>query len=152
MKLAEALNARADAQKRLQQIRQRVQLSARHQEGETPAEDPNELLAEAARLATGLERLIAAINRTNVQIELEPGMSMTDALAHRDVLGLRRAMLAEAAQVASVRQDRYSKSEVKFVSALDVKALHREADDVAREYRELDAKIQAMNWASDLIE
>lgn len=152
MKLAEALNARADAQKRLQQIRQRVQLSARHQEGETPAEDPNELLAEAARLATGLERLIAAINRTNVQIELEPGMSLTDALAHRDVLGLRRAMLAEAAQVASVRQDRYSKSEVKFVSALDVKALHREADDVAREYRELDAKIQAMNWASDLIE
>lgn len=152
MKLAEALNARADAQKRLQQIRQRVQLSARHQEGETPAEDPNELLAEAARLATGLERLIAAINRTNVQIELEPGMSMTDALAHRDVLGLRRAMLAEAAQVASVRQDRYSKSEVKFVSSLDVKALHREADDVAREYRELDAKIQAMNWASDLIE
>lgn len=152
MKLAEALNARADAQKRLQQIRQRVQLSARHQEGETPAEDPNELLAEAERLATDLERLIAAINRTNVQIELEPGMSMTDALAHRDVLGLRRAMLAEAAQVASVRQDRYSKSEVKFVSALDVKALHREADDVAREYRELDAKIQAMNWASDLIE
>jgi hypothetical protein len=40
MKLAEALNARADAQKRLQQIRQRVQASARHQEGEEPPEDP----------------------------------------------------------------------------------------------------------------
>lgn len=99
MKLAEALNARADAQKRLQQIRQRVQLSARHQEGESPAEDPNELLDEADRVASDLERLIAAINRTNVSIELEAGVSMTDALAHRDVLGLRRTVLAEAAQI-----------------------------------------------------
>jgi hypothetical protein len=152
MKLAEALNARADAQKRLQQIRQRVQLSARHQEGETPAEDPNELLAEAERVAAGLERIIAAINRTNVSVELEPGMSMTDALARRDVLGIRRAMLTEAAQVASVRQDRYSKSEVKFVSALDVQAIHREADAIAKEYRELDAKIQAKNWEAELAE
>jgi hypothetical protein len=152
MKLAEALNARADAQKRLQQIRQRIQSSARHQEGETPPEDPNDLLAEADRIATELERLIAAINRTNVRIELEPGMSMTDALAHRDVLGLRRTVLAEAAQVASVRQDRYSRSEIKLVSALDVKELHRQADEIAKEFRELDAKIQARNWESDLLE
>ena len=58
MKLAEALNARADAQKRLQQIRQRIQASARHQEGETPPEDPQDLLAEAGRVASDLERLI----------------------------------------------------------------------------------------------
>jgi hypothetical protein len=96
--------------------------------------------------------LIAAINRTNVRIELEPGMSMTDALAHRDVLGLRRTVLAEAAQVASVRQDRYSRSEIKLVSALDVKELHRQADEIAKEFRELDAKIQARNWESDLLE
>jgi hypothetical protein len=152
MKLAEALNARADAQKRLQQIRQRVQLSARHQEGEAPAEDPNELLAEAERVAAELERLIATINRTNVSVELEPGMSMTDALARRDVLGLRRAVLTEAAQVASVRQDRYSKSEIKFVSALDVQALHRASDAIAKEHRELDAKIQAKNWEVELTE
>ena len=152
MKLAEALDARADAQKRLQQIRQRIQASARHQEGETPPEDPNDLLAEADRVAADLERLIAAINRTNVQIELEPGMSMTAALAHRDVLGLRRAVFAEAAQMATLRQDRYSRSEIKFVSALDVRELHRQADALAKEFRELDAKIQAKNWESDLLE
>jgi hypothetical protein len=152
MKLAEALNARADAQKRLQQIRQRIQASARHQEGETPPEDPNDLLAEAERVAADLERLIAAINRTNVQIELEPAVSMTDALAHRDVLGLRRAVLAEAAQMGSLRQDRYSRSEIKFVSALDVKELHRQADELAKEHRELDAKIQAKNWERELLE
>jgi hypothetical protein len=152
MKLAEALNARADAQKRLQQIRQRIQASARHQEGETPPEDPNGLLAEAQRVAADLERLIASINRTNVRIELEPGMSMTAALAHRDVLGLRRAVLAEAAQAGSMRQDRYSRSEIRSVSALDVQDLHRQADALAKEFRELDAKIQAKNWESDLLE
>jgi hypothetical protein len=152
MKLAEALNARADAQKRLQQIRQRIQTSARHQEGETPPEDPNDLLAEAERVAADLERLMTAINRTNMQTELQPGTSMTDALAHRDVLGLRRAILVEAAQTASVRQDRYSRSEVKFVTPLDVKELHRRADELAKEFRELDAKIQAKNWESDLPE
>jgi hypothetical protein len=152
MKLAEALNARADAQKRLQQIRQRIQASARHQEGETPPEDPQDLLAEAGRVASDLERLISSINRTNVEIELEPGMSMTEALAHRDVLGVRRAILVEAAQASSVRQDRYSRSEVRFVAALDVRELHRQADELAKEYRELDAKIQAKNWERELLE
>jgi hypothetical protein len=152
MKLAEALNARADAQKRLQQIRQRIALSARHQEGESPPEDPADLLAEVDRVAADLERLIRSINKTNAQIEFEPGMSMTDALARRDVLALRRAIVTEAAQHASVRQDRYSKSEVKFVTSLDVKALHRQADAVAREYRELDAQIQAKNWEAELLE
>jgi hypothetical protein len=152
MRLAEALTSRADAQKRLQQIRQRIALSARHQEGESPPEDPRELLEEVDRVAADLERLIRSINMTNAQIEFEPGMSMTDALARRDVLALRRAIVAEAAQHASVRQDRYSKSEVKFITSLDVKALHRQADAVAKEYRELDAQIQAKNWEAELLE
>ena len=39
MKLAEALALRADTQKRFEQVRSRVQSSARYQEGEEPAED-----------------------------------------------------------------------------------------------------------------
>jgi hypothetical protein len=75
---------------------------------------------------------------------------MRDALAHRDVLGLRRTILVEAAQHASMRQDRYSRSEIRFVTPLDVTALHRGADDLAREHRELDAKIQARNWDTEI--
>ena len=66
--------------------------------------------------------------------------------------GLRHAILNEAAQHASFRQGRYSKSEVRFVTPLDVAQLHRAADDLARERRELDAKIQAKNWEADLVE
>jgi uncharacterized protein DUF6847 len=80
------------------------------------------------------------------------GVSLTDALAERDVLGARRAFIVEAASAASVRQDRYSRSEVRFVTELDVAELHRQADDVARRFRELDAQIQAKNWEAELVE
>jgi hypothetical protein len=150
MKLAEALQLRSDVQKRIQQIRQRIALSARTQEGEAPAEDPNALLAEIEALTAQLESLIKRINRTNVRTELEPGLTMTDALAQRDVWHLHRSILVEAAGHASLRQDRYSKSEVRFVSALDVAALHRRADDLAKRARELDAKIQETNWQTEV--
>jgi len=152
MKLAEALVARADAQKRIAQLRQRVATVARFQEGESPAEDARELLGEADRIAEELERLIRAINRTNSATEFGSGMSLTDALAHRDVLAIRRAILTGAAEAASTRQDRYSRSEVKFVTDLDVAGLRRRADGFAKEYRELDAQVQALNWATDLID
>jgi hypothetical protein len=66
------------------------------------------------------------------------------------VLSIQRDLYAEAAQAASVRQDRYSRSEVKFVTALDVPELRRRADGLSKEYRELDARIQAKNWEIDL--
>src|SRR5919106_6480822 len=98
MKLAEALVLRADAQKKLAQLRQRLALSARHQEGERPPEDPRTLLQEVERLTAELEDLIRRINRTNSRTEFEDGLSMSDALARRDVLSLRRSIYAEAAQ------------------------------------------------------
>jgi uncharacterized protein DUF6847 len=150
MKLAEALQVRADIQRRLQQLRQRIALSARTQEGETPPEDPNELLAEAGRLLDQLETLITGINRTNVATQVEPELTLTDALARRDVLQLRRAILVEAANNASVRQDRFTHSELRVVAALDVAELHRQADVLAKRCRELDAKIQEVNWLTEL--
>jgi hypothetical protein len=152
MKLAEALASRADAQKRLAQLRNRIAMSARFQEGDSPSEDAGELLAEADRIADDLERLIRAINHTNVQTEVEPGVSLTDALARRDVLAVRRSMVQSAADAASIRQDRALRTEVKYVTSLDVPALRRRADELARDYRELDARVQALNWETELIE
>ena len=150
MKLAEALAERADAQRRVAQLVKRIQLSARTQEGETPPEDVNELLDEMDGLLDRVEVLIRRINRTNTATELEPGVSLTDGLARRDVLGTRRASLVAVADAASVRQDRYSRSEIRFVTALDVTAVRRRIDDLAKEYRELDARIQSRNWEVEL--
>lgn len=58
MKLAEALILRADYQKRIAQLQQRLIRSARVQEGEQPPEDPQELVTELETTTTELTRLI----------------------------------------------------------------------------------------------
>src|SRR5262245_30135911 len=101
MKLAEALALRADAQKRFEQLRVRAQASARYQEGEEPAEDAAALLQEAADVLRELEDLIRRINRTNAMTSLDDGVTLTDAIARRDVLRLRHALLSSVADAAS---------------------------------------------------
>ena len=46
MKLAEALHLRADLQKRIAQLGERLQANAKVQEGDEPSEDPALLLSE----------------------------------------------------------------------------------------------------------
>ena len=86
MKLAEALILRADAQKRIEHLKQRLLRNAKVQEGDTPAENPRDLIAELDRVATDLTRLIQQINRTNAASTLADGTNVSDALARRDVL------------------------------------------------------------------
>ena len=152
MKLAEALVLRADAQKRLAQLRDRLRLSALVQEGEQPPEDPQELLAQLDIILTQLEDLIIKINRANMQTHLSDGTVLTDALARRDVLTQRYNSLSGLVEVASDRTDRYGRSEIRKLSTVDVAALRRQMDDVARIRRELDTQIQAVNWSADLPE
>src|ERR671912_216042 len=70
MKLAEALANRADLQRRIEQMRGRLQKSALVQEGESPPEDPQELLEETERLVSELEGYLRRINRTNLAAAL----------------------------------------------------------------------------------
>jgi len=65
MKLAEALILRADCQKRITQLKSRLLVNAKVQEGDAPAETPQELFAELGRVSTELLDLIKRINRTD---------------------------------------------------------------------------------------
>ncbi len=65
MKLAEALNLRADVQKRIASLKERLIRNAKVQEGDVPAEDPVVLLKELEGNIIELEKLIKAINKTN---------------------------------------------------------------------------------------
>lgn len=152
MKLAEALILRADHQKRIEQLRQRLLRNAKVQEGDRPAEDPRELLAEVERTAADLERLIQRINRTNAATLLDGELTIADSLARRDVLASRHAVYRDLAVSATIEQSRYSRSEVKFQSTVDVASIQRQADGLARQHRELDARIQEKNWTTELIE
>jgi hypothetical protein len=101
VKLAEALVVRADLAKRLEQLKARLQRNAKAQEGEDPAEKPDELVGEFEHVATDFAALIARINLTNAAASLN-GRSLTEALAERDVLRLRQAMYRDLAQAATI--------------------------------------------------
>jgi hypothetical protein len=152
MKLAQALINRADAQKRIQQLRERLMRSARIQEGGKPPENPQELLEELRRVLDEFTSMVQRINRTNSRTSFADGETLTDALARRDALALERGVLAGLAQAASQVDYRYSRSEVKYLSMVNVANLQQQVDDLARQYRELDSTIQQLNWQVDLAE
>lgn len=152
MKLAEALIERADLQRRIEQLRARATQNAKVQEGSKPAEDPNALLEELERATRQLTVLIQRINRTNAATPLDDDMTIADAIAERDVLKLRHSAYKAVAGAGVVEQNRYSKSEIRFESLVDVAGLQARADDAAQQSRALDTRIQAANWSTDLLE
>ena len=151
MKLAEAFILRADCQKKIAQLRQRLSRCVKVQEGEQPPEDPQVLLGELSGAIAQLTNLIQQINRTNSNTAFEPG-SLSDALARRDTLGIQRSALQQLIESATVTQNRYSLSEVRFVSTVDIADLQRQVDSLSQEYRLLDTQIQSLNWQIDLLE
>jgi hypothetical protein len=151
MKLAEALAERSDCQVRLSELQRRLQRSARVQEGEQPAEDATDLMAEVERVFDRQLYLISAINRTNARTAFDGKKTVSDAIAERDVLGKKRDLIAVVAEAASVRQDRSTKSEVKFVATLSVAQLQKQIDQVAKRYREVDTRLQELNWKTELV-
>ena len=157
MKLAEALLLRADRNRSLEQLKQRIQVSARYQEGENPPEEARDLVAAASAVLDELQILIRDINRTNSGTVMDDGRTVTDALAEREVLRLRYSMLKVSADAASGASQqvgfiRATRSELKYMRALDVKDLRQQASDIARRARELDARIQQVNWTIELQE
>lgn len=152
MRLAEALILRADTQKKIQQLGERLNRSARVQEGDEPPEDPADLLSELDQRIATLTRLIQQINHTNSETAFGDGQTLTDALAERDTAVLKRNILASLIDNTAVTQSRYSRSEVKFYSTVNVANLQKQVDDLAKRHRELDTRIQELNWQTDLIE
>jgi len=152
MKLAEALVLRADSQRKVAQLKQRLERVIKVQEGEQPAEQPAVLLEELKRTLEELTRWIQKINRTNSHSPFDANMSLADALAERDRLMQQRNILSELLETASIKQDRYSRSEVKFYNTINVIEMQKEVDDLSKRFRELDFKIQEKNWHTELLE
>ncbi len=152
MKLAEALVNRADAQKRIEQIKQRMVKSAKVQEGENPPENPGDLIQELDRTLREFTDLVRRINKTNSGTAFQKDMTLTDALAERDALALKRNALNALIEAASVQIAHYSRSEIKSLSTIHVAEMQKQVDALAKEYRELDTKIQELNWQTELMD
>lgn len=152
MKLAEALSIRKDLQKRIQQLGQRIQNNVKVQEGDKPSEHPVELMKELDSCLSQLETLIWRINATNMQTRDSNGKTLTELMAQKDVLTMRISTLRNAFDAASAGHDRYSRSEIKMVTVIDVKALGKQIDDYSAKLRKLDIEIQSLNFQTELLE
>ncbi|PRQ12523.1 hypothetical protein C1Y63_00220 [Corynebacterium sp. 13CS0277] len=152
MKLAEALALRADLQTRLEHLQRRSVQVMRIQEGDEPEEDPRALIAEYTRTSAELCALIARISQVNATTAFDDTSTIADALARRDQAKKDHRFFLALEEAASVRQDRYSRSEIKYVTTVPVSEIRARADEAARRYRELDVQLQQKNWTTDMPE
>lgn len=150
MKLATALSRRADLQGKLNEIEKRLVANSKVQEGEQPSENPVELIAEKDGILSELENLIIKINLTNSKIEYN-GTTVTEMLAKRDCLKQNIAIMRNFLNSANDKINRYSKSEIAIKSTVDVAEYRKKVDVFCKELRELDEKIQELNWTTELI-
>ncbi len=149
MKLAEALQERADLNRRIQQLDSRLALNATAQEGEPPAEDPAELLRQIDECFVRLSDLITRINLTNSVTEVQ-GKTLTELIAERDVLTLKLASYRNLASEASGIARRAARTEIRILSTVDVKDLQKQIDDMAKQLRITENLIQSANWTTEL--
>lgn len=152
MRLAEALVTRADCQRKVAQIKQRLGRVIKVQEGDKPSESPTELLEELRRSLDELAVWVKKINKTNALSAFDTSISLAEALAERDRIMQHRNILNELLSEASIKQERYSRQEVKFYTTIEIADLQKEVDELSRKYRELDFKIQEKNWSTDLLD
>lgn len=151
MKLAEALCMRADLQKYVEQLRSRLMDNMKVQEGDQPAEQPTILFTELNNVLPQLESLIVKINLTNTQMKIGD-KTMTQLLAEKDILKKKLEIYRSAYSKAIIRNERYSRNEIRFVSTIDGESMQKKIDKMSKEYRELDMRIQQANWTTELVD
>ncbi len=151
MKIAEALILRADIQKRITQLKTRLNNNAKVQENEEPAENPELLLTELENLISQLNDLIVKINRTNTLSKID-GISLVELIAKKDTLSQKAGILREFIEIASQKVDLYSTTEIKVFSTVNVSEQQKKLDKLSKEIRETDTKLQQANWTIDLVE
>ena len=151
MKLAEALILRSDLQKRIEQLRVRLNNNEKVQENDEPSENPEELLNELDNNINQLKILIKQINRTNC-VTVSNGQTLADLIAERDTLTLKSNILRGFLNIAGQKVNLYSTTEIKIMSTVDVPALQKELDQLSKKIRETDTELQQANWLTELIE
>ena len=150
MRLAEALNLRADINKRISQLGERLKMNAKVQEGDTPAEAPEQLLVELDRLTGELEELMGRINLTNSKT-VSDGITLTEMIAKKDALTLKSGIIRKFLAEASLKVERYSNKEIKIFSTVNVAELRIQSDKLSEELRLLNVKLQELNWTTELL-
>lgn len=154
MKLGEALSLRARQAQQLDDLRGRILSNVLVQEGEVAAENAEQLIIAFEVLSDEHQLLVQQIIRTNIEASDEEGYHPIEHLHRRESLRRKRAIHHQAATGATpgrTERFRYTRSELKSVSQINVSAHRASVATLDEEIRVLDAKIQEGNWKIDLL-
>lgn len=146
MKLAELLIERSEMKKRIEVISSRLRRTAKVQEGDPITIPPDKMLTKLDYLIDRHELIIRKINHVNQSTMFEKDMTLADAVVKRESMKHRRNIYSALFSASYIEENRYSKSEIKFVATLNVDKIMEISDDLSRDIRLLDGKIQAKNW------
>ena len=136
MKLAEALLLRGDYQNKMEQIKERISSNVLIQEGDKPNENPIELIREYEGILKEYEKLVIRINNTNNLTKFNEEISLSEALVKRDVLSKKSRIYKNAVEDASIRQERYTRSEVKYISTINIKEYQNNIEYLIQKFKD----------------
>ncbi|HLW31287.1 MAG TPA: DIP1984 family protein [Aequorivita sp.] len=146
IKLAEGLLLRADLMKKIEHLQNRIRPVLIVSDDKLPQEDPDKLLAQLRKTIGDLESIIIRINKTNNETQVEGEGSLMEALAKRDSLKMLSEKLRNIRYAAQI--DNSGDTDLK--TTIDIKKLQIEMDQTGRAFREIDSKIQEINWLTEL--
>lgn len=146
MKLAEGLLLRADLLKKIEHLQNRIKPVLIVSDDKQPQEDPIVLLAQLRKAIQDLELIIVRINKTNNETIVEGEGLLYEALAKRDSLKMLSEKLRNIRQAAQI----YNTGETNLKATISIKNLQIEMDQTGRAFREIDSKIQEINWLTEL--
>lgn len=169
MLLAEALAARKDTIKEIDDLRGRLATAVvRFEDQDAPADDPADVLIHLARALDTFESLTVRINRTNNQTRLtfdNRELSLMEAIALRERLVLeakahRGAVEAVETATGSGKAghgrgwlgSRRQKDEVRELPTVELRVERRAADELSQSVRRLDLAVQQRNWTTEMQE
>lgn len=151
MKLAEALQERADLNRSIAQLKSRLEASALVQQGEQPLEDPAQLKQLLDQAIRRLAWLMEHINLTNCTTTVN-GRTLTALIAQKDALTLQIQLYREILQEASQANYRARGTEIRILPTIQVADWQSQLDELCRQLRVLDNLLQKTNWETDLLE
>ncbi|WP_452221210.1 DIP1984 family protein [Lacinutrix salivirga] len=146
MKLAEALLLRSDLMKKIEHLQNRIRPVLIVSDNKKPQEDPDKILAQLRIAIQDLEVLVVRINKTNNETIIKGEGSLMEALAKRDTLKMLSEKLRNIRFAAQVNNS----GESNLKTTIDIKKLQIEMDQTGRKFREIDSKIQELNWLTEL--
>lgn len=146
MKLAEALLLRSDLMKKIEHIQTRIRPVLIVSDDKKPQEDPAMLLGQLRNAIQDLETLVIRINKTNNETNIKGEGPLMEALAKRDSLKMLSEKLRNIRYAAQIDNS----GDANLKTTIDIKKLQTEMDQTGRAFREIDSKIQELNWLTEL--